>query len=173
MKARAYRVSMLWQSDDLWHATRTRLPNACMPFSWTRTRSSGVVVQAGWYELKTIAYRVSSEADGLPAGAIYAMLAAPEGGLYSTHHGLYLGCNGKFTKVTTDFPDEAIISLDLDSESNLWMGTVNRGILRLWPSWSGEFRCHPGLPEQSCRCVVQRQGREYLGGYECGFGTFC
>jgi len=105
------------------------------------------------------------EADGLPAGAIYAMLAAPEGGLYlGTHHGLYLGRNGKFTKVTTDFPDEAIISLDLDSESNLWMGTVNRGILRFGRRGLESLDATQGLPNNRVGALYNdREGNIWAG----------
>jgi diguanylate cyclase (GGDEF)-like protein len=87
------------------------------------------------------------EADGLPAGSVYAILAAPEGGLYlGTHHGLYLARNGKFNKISPDFPNEAIISLSLDGESNLWMGTVNRGILRYGKRGLENLNAVNGLP---------------------------
>lgn len=106
-----------------------------------------------------------SVADGLPVGAIYAILAAPEGGLYlGTHHGLYLGRNGKFKKITPDFPDEAVISLDLDSESNLWMGTVNRGILRYGRRGLESLDAKTGLPNNRVSSLFNdREGNVWAG----------
>ena len=106
-----------------------------------------------------------SVADGLPVGAIYAIMAAPEGGLYlGTHHGLYLGRNGKFNKITPDFPDEAVISLDLDSESNLWMGTVNRGILRYGRRGLESLDAKTGLPNNRVSSLFKdREGNIWAG----------
>jgi diguanylate cyclase (GGDEF)-like protein len=106
-----------------------------------------------------------SVADGLPVGAIYAILAAPEGGLYlGTHHGLFLGRNGKFNKITADFPDEAVISLDLDSESNLWMGTVNRGILRYGRRGLESLDAKVGLPNNRVSSLFNdREGNIWAG----------
>jgi diguanylate cyclase (GGDEF)-like protein len=106
-----------------------------------------------------------SVADGLPVGAIYAILAAPEGGLYiGTHHGLFLGRNGKFKKITPDFPDEAVISLDLDSESSLWMGTVNRGILRYGRRGLESLDAKAGLPNNRVSSLFNdREGNIWAG----------
>jgi diguanylate cyclase (GGDEF)-like protein len=106
-----------------------------------------------------------TEADGLPAGAIYAILAAPEGGLYiGTHHGLYLARNGKFKKITEDFPDEAVISLTLDNELNLWMGTVNRGILRYGRNGLETLDASAGLPNNRVGSIYNdREGNIWAG----------
>jgi diguanylate cyclase (GGDEF)-like protein len=103
--------------------------------------------------------------EGLPSGAIYAILAAPEGGLYiGTHHGLYLGRNGKFNKITADFPDEAVISLGLDNESNLWMGTVNRGILRFGKRGLENLDATAGLPNNRVGVLYNdREGNVWAG----------
>lgn len=103
--------------------------------------------------------------DGLPPGAIYAILAAPEGGLYvGTHRGLFLGRNGKFKKITADFPDEAVISLNLDSESNLWMGTVNRGILRYGRRGLESLDAKAGLPNNRVGALYgDREGNIWAG----------
>ncbi len=105
------------------------------------------------------------EADGLPVGAVYAILAAPEGGLYlGTHHGLFLGRNGKFRKIASDFPDEAVISLSLDSESNLWIGTVNRGVIRYGNRGYEYLDTTGGLPNNRVGTLFSdREGNIWAG----------
>ncbi|MEO6171596.1 MAG: two-component regulator propeller domain-containing protein [Arenimonas sp.] len=104
-------------------------------------------------------------ADGIPVGAVYAILSAPEGGLFlGTHHGLYLGRNGKFNKVTADFPDEAVISLSLDSESNLWLGTVNRGVMRYGRRGLESLDAKAGLPNNRVGALFSdREGNIWAG----------
>ncbi|MGH8107183.1 MAG: two-component regulator propeller domain-containing protein [Arenimonas sp.] len=106
-----------------------------------------------------------STADGLPAGAVYAILAAPEGGLYlGTHHGLYLGRNGKFKIIAPDFPDEAVISLSLDSETNLWLGTVNRGVMRFGRRGLETLDAKAGLPNNRVGSLFSdREGNIWAG----------
>jgi len=103
--------------------------------------------------------------EGLPIGAVYAMLSAPEGGLYiGTHHGLYLGRNGKFKKIKDDFPDEAVISFTLDSEQNLWMGTVNKGILRYGRRGLESLDAKAGLPNNRVSSLFNdREGNVWSG----------
>jgi diguanylate cyclase (GGDEF)-like protein len=104
-------------------------------------------------------------ADGLPIGAVYAMLAAPEGGIYfGTHHGLYIGRNGKFRKVANDFPDEAVISLAFDVEKTLWMGTVNKGIIRLGKNGLEYLDAKNGLPNNRVSSMFSdREGNIWAG----------
>lgn len=104
-------------------------------------------------------------ADGLPESAVYAILAAPEGGLYiGTHRGLYLGRNGKFARITPDFPDEAVISLSLDSESNLWLGTVNRGVMRFGRRGMETLDAKAGLPNNRVGALFSdREGNVWAG----------
>lgn len=120
---------------------------------------------AGLVRLENNRLQSFGTADGLPGGAIYAILAAPEGGLYlGTHRGLFLGRNGKFKKISEDFPDEAVISLDLDNESNLWMGTVNRGILRYGRRGLETLEAKNGLPNNRVGAIFNdREGNVWAG----------
>lgn len=106
-----------------------------------------------------------TEKQGLPAGAIYAFYEAPEGGLYlGTHHGLYSLHNGQIKQVKTDFPDEAVISLSIDKSSNLWMGTVNRGILRLGSRGIEQLDARYGLPNNRVSALFSdREGNLWAG----------
>ena len=103
--------------------------------------------------------------DGLPPGAVYAIVDAPEGGLYiGTHHGLYLAHNGRFSIIKPDFPDEAVISLNVDRQSNLWIGTVNRGILRLGRRGLESLDAGSGLPNNRVGAMFSdREGNLWAG----------
>ena len=105
-----------------------------------------------------------NEAQGLPHGAVYAMLESPEGGLYiGTHHGLYTVRNGEF-KAVPGFPDEAVISLSIDKEANLWIGTVNRGILRLGARGLESLDARNGLPNNRVSALYSdREGNLWAG----------
>jgi diguanylate cyclase (GGDEF)-like protein len=104
-------------------------------------------------------------ADGLPVGAVYSMLGAPEGGIYfGTHHGLYLGRNGKFKKVLNDFPDEAVISMAFDVDKTLWVGTVNKGIIRLGKNGLEYLDAKNGLPNNRVSSLFNdREGNVWAG----------
>ncbi|HWR95840.1 MAG TPA: two-component regulator propeller domain-containing protein [Arenimonas sp.] len=104
-------------------------------------------------------------ADGLPAGTVYAIVEAPEGGLYiGTHHGLYLSRNGRFSLIKAGFPDEAVISLTVDRQSNLWIGTVNRGILRMGRRDLETLDAASGLPNNRVGSIFSdREGNLWAG----------
>lgn len=104
-------------------------------------------------------------ADGLPTGAVYAIVEAPEGGLYiGTHHGLYLSRNGRFSIIKAGFPDEAVISLNVDRQSNLWIGTVNRGILRMGRRDLETLDATSGLPNNRVGSIFSdREGNLWAG----------
>src|SRR3546814_1403953 len=37
---------------------------------------------------------------------------------------------GRFSPISADMPDEAVASLTLSEDGDVWMGTVNRGLMR-------------------------------------------
>jgi diguanylate cyclase (GGDEF)-like protein len=124
---------------------------------WVGTANGLARVQNGRLQAFT-------ESNGLPNGAIYAILESPQGGLYlGTHHGLYTVLNGKFTAVQ-GVPDEAVISLSIDKLSNLWIGTVNRGILRLGPRGLEGLDATAGLPNNRVSTLFNdREGNLWAG----------
>jgi diguanylate cyclase (GGDEF)-like protein len=124
---------------------------------WVGTASGLARIQNGRVQAFT-------KANGLPEGAIYAILQSPEGGLFlGTHHGLYKVLNGKFTAVK-GVPDEAVISLSIDKLSNLWIGTVNRGILRLGPRGLEALDATAGLPNNRVSSLYNdREGNLWAG----------
>lgn len=68
---------------------------------------------------------------GLPAGAVFAIAQRYDGALLvGTEHGVYVGMGGRFASLSADMPDDAIASLQVDPEGDIWAGSVNRGLIR-------------------------------------------
>jgi diguanylate cyclase (GGDEF)-like protein len=103
--------------------------------------------------------------DGLPAGAVFSIAAAPRGGIYvGTQHGVYVGENGRFRPLVADFPDEAVVSLVVDAEGALWLGTVNRGLLRYNEGRVEMFDAAGGLPNNRVASLfADREGSLWVG----------
>lgn len=71
------------------------------------------------------------QAHGLPTGAVFAIAQNGDGVLYvATEHGVYQGMGGRFQLLSSAMPDEAVASLKLGKDGDVWIGTVNRGLLR-------------------------------------------
>lgn len=102
---------------------------------------------------------------GLPKGAVYAILQAPEGGLYlGTNFGMYKVRNGEISKAVTNFPAEAVVSLSLDKEKNLWIGTVNLGIMRMSVRGLETLNTNQGLPNNRVGSLFNdREGNLWTG----------
>lgn len=102
---------------------------------------------------------------GLPHAAIFSIEIAPQGGLYvGTERGVYVGENGRFRPLLPDFPDEAIPSLKVDDSGELWIGTVNRGLMRYGPQGLETFDTSSGLPNNRVASLfVDREGSVWVG----------
>lgn len=74
---------------------------------------------------------IFDQAHGLPKGAVFAIAQSSDGVLYvGTEHGVFQGMGGRFAPLSATLPDEAVASLQLGDDGAVWMGTVNRGLLR-------------------------------------------
>ena len=109
--------------------------------------------------------QVFTEKQGLPKGAVYSILQAPEGGIYlGTNEGLYKIHNGEISKANSAFPREAVISLSLDADKNLWIGTVNRGIFRMNALGLQVLNADQGLPNNRASSLFNdREGNIWVG----------
>ncbi|PIX59621.1 MAG: GGDEF domain-containing protein [Lysobacterales bacterium CG_4_10_14_3_um_filter_64_11] len=68
---------------------------------------------------------------GLPTGAVFAIVQSRDGLLYvGTEHGVFQGMGGRFQAISVRMPDEAVASLQVADAGDVWIGTVNRGLLR-------------------------------------------
>jgi diguanylate cyclase (GGDEF)-like protein len=103
--------------------------------------------------------------DGLPEGGTFAVSQASDGTVYvATEHGVYKGKTGVFSKLTEDFPDEAVASLAVDSKDRLWIGTVNRGVLRYTSKGLEIFGRKDGLPNSRVPALfIDREGSTWVG----------
>lgn len=102
---------------------------------------------------------------GLPPGDVFCVAQAPDGRLYvGTEHGVYVGQGGRFQLVRPDFPNEAIPSLNFDAQGGLWIGTVNRGLMRLTERGLERFDADAGLPNNRVPSIFNdREGNIWVG----------
>ncbi|TNJ34682.1 ligand-binding sensor domain-containing diguanylate cyclase [Arenimonas terrae] len=102
---------------------------------------------------------------GLPTGSAFSLALADDGDLYvGTEKGVYVGKSGRFNLVTPDFPAEAIPSLQIDAQGSLWIGTVNRGLLRLGERGLESFDAAAGLPNNRVASLfADREGSVWVG----------
>jgi diguanylate cyclase (GGDEF)-like protein len=102
---------------------------------------------------------------GLPAGAVFSLAIAPQGGLYAgTEHGVYVGEGGHFRPLAAEFPDEAVPSLQVDTDGSLWIGTVNRGLMRYARGKLETFDATAGLPNNRVASLfADREGSIWVG----------
>jgi len=101
---------------------------------------------------------------GLPDGAVFSLAVTPEGGLYvGTEQGLFLGRSGRFERVP-EVPAVAIASLQVDEQGSLWIGTVNRGLMRLGDRGLERFDTGDGLPNNRVASLfADREGSVWVG----------
>jgi len=106
----------------------------------------------------------STEA-GLPPGAVFSLAVAPDGRLFvGTEEGLYLGRGGRFEPVTPAVPAVAIASLQVDEQGSLWIGTVDRGLMRLGERGLERFDTADGLPNNRVASLfADREGSLWVG----------
>jgi len=105
------------------------------------------------------------EADGLPEGAVFTVVNAPRGGVYiGTEHGVYTGEGGRFRPLIANFPNEAVPSLQVDADGALWIGTVNRGLMRYDEDQLEVFDATAGLPNNRVASLfADREGSLWVG----------
>lgn len=104
-------------------------------------------------------------AEGLPPGAAFSLAVAPDGQLYvGTEEGLYVGRGGRFQRISADFPNVAVASLQLDEQGSLWIGTVNKGLMRLGSRGLERFDAGDGLPNNRVAALfADREGSVWAG----------
>lgn len=102
---------------------------------------------------------------GLPPGAVFSLAVAPDGRLFvGTEEGLYLGRGGRFEPVTPEVPRVAIASLQVDEQGSLWIGTVDRGLMRLGERGLERFDAAGGLPNNRVASLfADREGSLWVG----------
>lgn len=105
------------------------------------------------------------KAQGLPLGAVFSIVQSREGSLYvGTEHGVYRGMGGRFVPLAADFPDEAVASLRVDAADAIWIGTVNRGLMRYSGRGLEVLDTTMGLPNNRVPSLfIDREGNVWAG----------
>ena len=102
---------------------------------------------------------------GLPEGAAFSLAVAPDGRLFvGTEQGLFVGRGGRFEAVPGGVPKVAIASLQFDEHGSLWIGTVNKGLMRLGDRGLEHFDTTDGLPNNRVASLfADREGSLWVG----------
>lgn len=102
---------------------------------------------------------------GLPVGAVFSIAQSREGSLYiGTEHGVFRGLGGRFSPLSKDFPDEAVASLRVDATDDIWIGTVNRGLMRYSGRGLEVLDTTMGLPNNRVPSLfIDREGNVWAG----------
>lgn len=104
-------------------------------------------------------------AAGMPALPVFHLSQGTSGVIYvGTERGAYRDRDGRFEPVSPLLPDDGVPSLSEDKAGNLWVGTVNNGLLRLGKSGVDRFSSQRGLPNNRVAALmIDREGGVWAG----------
>ncbi|WP_313917137.1 two-component regulator propeller domain-containing protein [Tahibacter sp.] len=105
------------------------------------------------------------EAQGLPPGPVFDIAFTADGGIYvGTERGVYRGDGERFARAAADLPVDAVQRLLTDRSGNLWIGTVNHGVLRLRGNQVEALGSEVGLPNNRVSALFEdREGSIWVG----------
>lgn len=108
---------------------------------------------------------VYGPASGLPAAPIFRLVQLASGELLvGTERGIYRRQGGRFVLLSPQLPDDGVPSMAQDAAGNLWVGTVNNGLLRVGKSGVERFSTMRGLPNNRVAALlVDREGSIWVG----------
>lgn len=102
---------------------------------------------------------------GLPRGTVFAIVESGDGGLYvGTESGVYYGIDDRFSPLSPDLPRDAVASLYVGEGGDVWIGTVNHGLLRFGRQGVESLGSRSGLPNNRVAALfVDREGSIWAG----------
>lgn len=102
---------------------------------------------------------------GLPDAPVFRIIQDAKGVLYvGTERGVYRREGERFVQASSLLPNDGVPSLALDPAGNLWIGTVNNGLLRLAESGVERFTSMRGLPNNRVAALLlDREGSLWAG----------
>lgn len=108
---------------------------------------------------------VFDSAHGLPPGPVFDNAVAADGSLYvGTEQGVYRGRDGRFEAISPQLPVDAVQRLLFDRAGNLWIGTVNHGVLRVRNGRVEALSSSVGLPNNRVSALFEdREGSVWVG----------
>ena len=108
---------------------------------------------------------VYASASGLPDAPVFRIIQDARGTLFvGTERGVYRRDGERFALESPLLPNDGVPSLARDAAGNLWVGTVNNGLLRVTKSGVEKFTSLRGLPNNRVAALlVDREGSIWAG----------
>jgi diguanylate cyclase (GGDEF)-like protein len=108
---------------------------------------------------------VYASAAGLPDAPIFSVVQDAAGTVFvGTERGVFRRTGERFRPQSPDLPVDGVPSLAVDSSGNLWVGTVNNGLLRQRGASLERFTSLRGLPNNRvASLLVDREGSIWAG----------
>ena len=104
------------------------------------------------------------EADGLPPGPVFDIAFRGDAMFVGTERGVYRRDGDRFVAAAGDLPMDAVQRLLVDRAGNLWIGTVNHGVLRLRDGRVEALSSEVGLPNDRVSALFEdREGSIWVG----------
>lgn len=102
---------------------------------------------------------------GLPAVPVFRLVQASDGTLYvGTERGAYRRQGNRFVPLSPLLPADGVPSLVRDVAGELWVGTVNNGLMRLDRDGVERFGSQRGLPNNRVAALfLDREGSLWAG----------
>ena len=109
--------------------------------------------------------RVYGNDSGLPPAPSFRVMQDADGTVFvGTERGVYRLQGERFVVQSPQLPDDGVPSLAKDAAGNLWVGTVNNGVVRLGTSGAERFTSVRGLPNNRVAALlVDREGSIWAG----------
>ena len=130
-----------------------------------REGSVWAATAAGVVHFASEGIRVYRDDAGLPAAPIFRIIQDATGAIMvGTERGVYRMQGERFELRSPLLPEDGVPSLAADAAGNLWVGTVNNGLVRLNRSGSERFTSLRGLPNNRVAALlVDREGSIWAG----------
>lgn len=147
---------------------RNGLPNNVV-FGLLEARDGGVwaATAGGLVLFRGGRMQVFGAESGLPDAPSFVVLQTRSGGiLVGTEQGAFrrIGTSARFEPISDLLPRDGVPSIDEDPAGNLWIGTVNNGLLRLSKHGLDRFTSVRGLPNNRVpSLLVDREGSIWAG----------
>ncbi|WP_343256005.1 two-component regulator propeller domain-containing protein [Pseudoalteromonas sp. 3D05] len=119
----------------------------------------------GLYRIEDKEPQLITPAQGLPTSSIYTLLLTRQGQLIvGGEKGAWRLVDNRFESVHADFNGESVSSLLEDSNNDLWLGTINKGLFRLSSLGLEQLDSEAGLPANRILSLLQdKEGSIWVG----------
>ena len=159
-------IDMVDGSRVVHHGTGSGLPNnVTYGLLLDRDDSVWAATAGGLVRFVDGRMTVAGRDSGLPDAPVFRIIQDASGTLFvGTERGVYRREGDRFALVSPLLPNDGVPSLAQDLAGNLWVGTVNNGLLRLAKSGVEKFTSLRGLPNNRVAALLaDREGSLWVG----------